>query len=151
MHVFGVKAQLVQHDPGGVHHVNAHAVARHLSGHKEVEWVRFPGLESDPEFEKNRKYLRGKGGPMVVFGIRGGAGAGRKFIESLGLFSHLANVGDAKSLAIHPATTTHSQLNEAQQREGGITPELIRLAVGIEHIDDILADLDQALAAVTKE
>jgi O-acetylhomoserine (thiol)-lyase len=128
------------------HCENATAVAKHLSAHRDVEWVRFPGLESDPEFEKNRKYLRGKGGPMVVFGIKGGAEAGRKFIESLGLFSHLANVGDAKSLAIHPATTTHSQLNEDQQRAGGITPELIRLAIGIEHIDDIIADLDQALA-----
>jgi O-acetylhomoserine (thiol)-lyase len=131
------------------HCENATAVAKHLSTHKDVEWVRFPGLESDPEFEKNKKYLRGKGGPMVVFGIKGDAEAGMKFIESLGLFSHLANVGDAKSLAIHPATTTHSQLNEEQQRAGGITPELIRLAVGIEHIDDILADLDQALAAAT--
>ena len=131
------------------HCENATAVAKHLSTHKDVEWVRFPGLESDPEFEKNKKYLRGKGGPMVVFGIKGDAEAGMKFIESLGLFSHLANVGDAKSLAIHPATTTHSQLNEEQQRAAGITPELIRLAIGIEHIDDILADLDHALAAAT--
>ena len=131
------------------HCENATAVARHLNNHKDVEWVRFPGLESDPEFEKNKKYLRGKGGPMVVFGIRGGAEVGMKFIEALDLFSHLANVGDAKSLAIHPATTTHSQLNAEQQLAGGISPELIRLAVGIEHIDDILADLDQALAAAT--
>ena len=84
---------------------------------------------------------------MVVFGIKGGREAGKKFIESLKLFSHLANVGDAKSLAIHPATTTHSQLTEEQQAAGGITPELVRLSVGIEHIDDILADLDQALNA----
>ncbi len=84
---------------------------------------------------------------MVVFGIKGGADAGRKFIEGCKLFSHLANVGDAKSLAIHPATTTHSQLNEEQQAAGGITPELVRLSVGIEHIDDIIADLDQALDA----
>ena len=95
---------------------------------------------------KNEQYLGGKGGPMVVFGIKGGAEAGKKFIESLALFSHVANVGDAKSLAIHPATTTHSQLNEEQQLAGGIAPELIRLSVGIEHIDDILADIDQALA-----
>ena len=86
---------------------------------------------------------------MVVFGIRGGAEAGKSFIESLELHSHLANVGDAKSLAIHPATTTHSQLNEEQQAAAGITPELVRLAVGIEHIDDILADLDQALSKAT--
>ena len=127
------------------HCENATAVAKHLKNHPKVEWVRFPGLEDDPEFEKNKKYLKGKGGPMVVFGIKGGAEAGCKFIESLGLFSHLANVGDAKSLAIHPATTTHSQLNEEQQRAGGITPELVRLAIGIEHIDDILTDLDQVL------
>jgi O-acetylhomoserine (thiol)-lyase len=126
---------------------NALAVARHLKEHPRVEWVRFPGLEDDPEYQRNLKYLRGMGGSMVVFGIRGGAEAGSRFIDSLRLFSHLANVGDAKSLAIHPATTTHSQLNEEQQRAGGITPELVRLSIGIEHPDDILADLDQALAA----
>jgi len=129
------------------HCENARAVAEFLQARDDVEWVRFPGLAGDPGFAKNEKYLRGKGGSMVVFGIRGGAGAGKKFIESLELFSHLANVGDAKSLAIHPATTTHSQLNEEQQRAGGITPELIRLSVGIEHIDDILADLENALTA----
>lgn len=129
------------------HCQNAFAVAQHLKGHKLVEWVRFPGLKDDPEYAKNVKYLKGKGGAMVVFGIKGGASAGAKFINSLKLHSHLANVGDAKSLAIHPATTTHSQLNEEQQRGAGITPELVRLSVGIEHIDDILADLDQALAA----
>lgn len=129
------------------HCANSLAVAKHLEAHDKVEWVRFPGLESDPEFEKNQKYLKGKGGSMVVFGIKGGAQAGQKFIENLNLFSHLANVGDAKSLAIHPATTTHSQLNEEQQAAGGISPELIRLSVGIENIDDILADLDAALAS----
>ncbi|MGB0153059.1 MAG: O-acetylhomoserine aminocarboxypropyltransferase/cysteine synthase family protein [Verrucomicrobiales bacterium] len=129
------------------HCANSLAVAKHLQAHDKVEWVRFPGLESDSEFEKNNQYLDGKGGSMVVFGIKGGAEAGQKFIESLELFSHLANVGDAKSLAIHPATTTHSQLNEEQQAAGGITPELVRLSVGIESIDDILADLDAALAA----
>ena len=129
------------------HCENALAVAKHLKKHAKVEWVRFPGLPDDPNFELNKKYLRGKGGSMVVFGIKGGKEAGKKFIESLKLFSHLANVGDAKSLAIHPATTTHSQLTEEQQAAGGITPELVRLSVGIEHIDDILADLDQALNA----
>jgi O-acetylhomoserine (thiol)-lyase len=128
------------------HCENALAVAKHLQAHPSVDWVRFPGLSDDPEFEKNKKYLKGKGGAMVVFGIKGGAEAGRTFIESLELHSHLANVGDAKSLAIHPATTTHSQMNEEQQAAAGITPELVRLAVGIEHLDDILADLDQALA-----
>ncbi|HMO50314.1 MAG TPA: aminotransferase class I/II-fold pyridoxal phosphate-dependent enzyme [Kiritimatiellia bacterium] len=129
------------------HCQNALAVAQHLKQHKLVEWVRFPGLSDDPEYARNQKYLRGKGGSMVVFGIKGGKDAGAKFINALKLHSHVANVGDAKSLAIHPATTTHSQLNEEQQRAGGITPELVRLSVGIEHIDDILADLDQALTA----
>lgn len=129
------------------HCENALAVAKHLKVNKLVEWVRFPGLKEDPEYARNQKYLRGKGGSMVIFGIKGGKDAGSKFINALKLHSHVANVGDAKSLAIHPATTTHSQLNESQQREGGITPELVRLSVGIEHIDDIVADLDQALAA----
>jgi len=127
------------------HCENALAVAKYLKAHPRVEWVRFPGLEDDPEYEKNVKYLRGKGGGMVVFGIKGGAEAGSKFIDSLKLFSHLANVGDAKSLAIHPATTTHSQLTAEQQLAGGIAPEMVRLSVGLEHIDDILADLDKAL------
>ncbi len=129
------------------HCENALAVAKHLKDHPQVEWVRFPGLEDDPEYERNQKYLRGKGGSMVVFEIKGGAAGGMKFIESLKLFSHLANVGDAKSLAIHPSTTTHSQLSAEQQLSGGITPGLIRLSVGIEHIDDIVEDLDQALAS----
>jgi len=127
---------------------NALVVAKHLQGLDQVEWVRYPGLEDDPEYGKIDKYLSGKGGAMVIFGIKGGAEAGAKFIDSLELLSHLANVGDAKSLAIHPATTTHSQLSAEQQAAGGITPELVRLSVGIEHIDDILADIDQALAKV---
>jgi O-acetylhomoserine (thiol)-lyase len=131
------------------HCENALATAKHLQGHSSVEWVRYPGLEGDPEYAKNDKYLSGKGGGMVVFGIKGGKEAGSKFIDSLGMISHLANVGDAKSLAIHPATTTHSQLSEEQQLAGGITPELVRVSVGLEHIDDIIADLDQALAAAS--
>jgi O-acetylhomoserine (thiol)-lyase len=129
------------------HCENALAVAKHLQNHPRVRWVRFPGLEGDPQFAASQKYLRGKGGSMVVFGIEGGREAGARFIDHLQLFSHLANVGDAKSLAIHSASTTHSQLNEAQQAAGGITPDLVRLSIGLEHIDDILADLDQALAA----
>jgi O-acetylhomoserine (thiol)-lyase len=129
------------------HCQNALAVARFLKAHRRVEWVRYPGLESDSQYALNQTYLQGKGGAMVVFGIQGGARAGAKFIESLKLFSHLANVGDAKSLAIHPATTTHSQLSPEQQLAGGIRPELVRLSVGLEHPDDIVADLDQALAA----
>jgi O-acetylhomoserine (thiol)-lyase len=128
------------------HCANAKLVAEHLKGHKDVAWVRFPGLKDDPQYPLNEKYLRGKGGSMVVFGIRGGADAGKKFIESLRIFSHLANVGDAKSLAIHPGTTTHSQLNEDQQRAGGITPELVRLSVGLEDPADLIEDIDQALA-----
>ncbi len=131
------------------HCENANAVARHLQNQASVTSVRFPGLESDPEYDKNLKYLKGKGGSMVVFEIAGGKEAGQKFIESLKLFSHLANVGDARSLAIHPATTTHSQLSDEQQAGAGITPGLIRLSVGIENIDDILADIDQALAAAS--
>ena len=127
------------------HCQNSLAVAEHLKAHPQVEWVRYPGLTDDPQHAAAKKYLRGHGGGMVVFGIKGGASAGQRFIEKLRIFKHLANVGDAKSLAIHTATTTHSQLNEAQQKAGGITPDLIRLSVGIEHIADILADLDQAL------
>ena len=129
------------------HCANALVVAEHLKKHSEVEWVRFPGLKSDPCYDLNKKYLHGKGGSMVVFGIKGGAPAGKKFIESLKIFSHLANVGDAKSLAIHPATTTHSQLNEDQQLGAGITPELVRLSVGLEDPADLVEDIDQALAA----
>jgi O-acetylhomoserine (thiol)-lyase len=131
------------------HCENSLAVARHLKQSPAVEWVRFPGLEDDPMYALNQKYLDGKGGSMVVFGIKGGSEAGPKFIDNLKLISHLANVGDARSLAIHPATTTHSQLNEEQQAAGGITPELVRLSVGIEHADDIIEDIDQALAAST--
>lgn len=129
------------------HCENALAVAKHLQACDAVDWVKYPGLEDNENYGKTQKYLGGKGGSMVVFGIRGGAATGSKFIDSLKLFSHLANVGDAKSLAIHPATTTHSQLTEAQQASGGITPELVRLSIGIESIEDILADIDQAISA----
>jgi O-acetylhomoserine (thiol)-lyase len=131
------------------HSENALKVAEYLKGHDAVEWVRFPGLADDPEYDRCQKYLKGKGGGMVVFELKDGSDAGQKLIESLKLFLHLANVGDAKSLAIHPATTTHSQLNAEQQLAGGITPGLIRLSVGIEHSDDIIADLDQALATLS--
>jgi O-acetylhomoserine (thiol)-lyase len=110
-----------------------------------VEWVRYPGLQGDPEYEKNVKYLNGKGGSLVVFEIKGGAVSGKTFIDSLTMLSHVANVGDAKSLAINPATTTHSQLNEDQQKLAGITPGMVRLSIGIESIDDIIADIQQAL------
>lgn len=127
------------------HCENALTVAKHLQSHPSVEWVKFPGLEDSPEFARNQKYQSGKGGSVVTFEIKGGADAGKAFIEKLSLLSHLANVGDAKSLAIHPASTTHSQLNPDQQASGGITPGLIRLSIGIEHIDDIIADINSAL------
>jgi len=130
------------------HSENGLAVAKHLQQHDKVEWVRQPGLEGDPSYELAQKYLPNGTGGMVIFGIKGGAEAGKKFIESLQLFSHLANVGDARSLAIHPASTTHSQLSEEQQAAGRITPDLIRLSIGLEHINDILADIDQALAGL---
>lgn len=127
------------------HCENARKVALYLKEHPKVEWVRFPGLDSDPEYEKNVKYFGGKGGSLVVFEVKGGAEEGKNFIDNLKLFSHVANVGDAKSLAINPATTTHSQLSEEQQRQAGITPGLIRLSIGIETITDIIADIAQAL------
>ena len=130
------------------HSQNGLAVAEHLQAHDKVEWVRHPSLKGDSSYELAQKYLPHGSGGMVVFGIKGGAEAGRTFIEKLNLFSHLANVGDARSLAIHPASTTHSQLSEEQQLNARITPDLVRLSVGIEHIDDILADIDQALAAI---
>ncbi len=124
---------------------NAMRVATFLQDHPSVSWVRYPGLPTDPAYAMAKKYFCHGFGGMVVFGIRGGASAGAKFIDHLQLFSHLANVGDAKSLAIHPATTTHSQLSEDQQKQGGITPDLIRLSIGLEDIEDIIWDLKQAL------
>ena len=123
-------------------------VATHLSKHPKSEWVRYPGLSRDPMHRLQKTYLKGKGGPLVVIGLKGGRAAGEKMINSLKLFSHVANVGDAKSLAIHPASTTHSQLSDEEQIETGLPPELVRLSVGIEHIDDIIKDLNQALAQI---
>jgi O-acetylhomoserine (thiol)-lyase len=131
------------------HSENAQKVAEYLKTHPGVTWVRYPGLEDDPTYPVASRYLKKGFGGMVVFGIKGGLEAGKKFIESLELFSHLANVGDAKSLAIHSASTTHSQLSEEQQRAGGLTPDLVRLSIGIEHIDDIINDLDQAFSKAT--
>ncbi len=128
------------------HSENARAVARHLSEHKMVEWVAYPGLSGSGGAENAHRYLTKGSGGMVVFGIRGGREAGERFINSLELLSHVANVGDAKSLAIHPGSTTHSQLSDEQQREAQLPPELVRLSIGIEHIDDIIADIDRALA-----
>jgi O-acetylhomoserine (thiol)-lyase len=129
---------------------NAMQVAQYLNDHHLVNWVRYPGLKDDRAHAYASSQFENGFGGMVVFGIDGGKEHGEKFIDNLQLFSHLANVGDAKSLAIHPATTTHSQLSEAQQRQGGITPDLVRLSVGIEAIEDICEDLDQALASLKK-
>jgi O-acetylhomoserine (thiol)-lyase len=128
------------------HSANALAVARHLEGHSAVQWVNYPGLESSPYHDVAKRLLSGGFGGLVTFGIKGGQEAGQRFIESLELFSHLANIGDAKSLAIHNASTTHSQLNEEELAASGVTQDTVRLSVGIEHIEDILADLEQALA-----
>jgi O-acetylhomoserine (thiol)-lyase len=108
--------------------------------------VHYPGRPDSPGYDLAVKYLKNGFGGMIAFGIKGGLAAGKKFIDSLQLISHLANVGDAKSLAIHPASTTHSQLSPEQLREGGIEEGMIRLSIGIEHVDDIIADIDQALA-----
>ena len=129
------------------HSENALAVARHLEQHPGVEWVNYPGLESSPYAARAKKYLPKGASALITFGIKGGYDAGKKFINTLELFSLLANIGDAKSLVIHPASTTHQQLSAQEQAATGVTPELVRLSVGIEDIRDILADLDQAIEA----
>jgi len=130
------------------HCENATKVAEYLTSHNKVSWVNYPGLETHPTHSNAKKYLKKGYGGVVVFGIKGGRSAGEKFINSLKLFSHLANVGDAKSLALHPASTSHSQLSEKDLLEGGITQDLVRLSVGLESIDDIIHDIDQALSRV---
>ena len=130
------------------HSENALAVAGFLEKHPKVSWVNYPGLPSSPEQPRVKKYLPQGAGAIIGFGIKGGAEAGKKFIESLELVSHLANVGDAKTLAIHPATTTHQQLSAEEQLATGVTPDFIRLSVGLEHIDDIKNDIEQALSSV---
>ena len=129
------------------HSTNAHAVGRFLEEHPKVSWVSYPGLECHPSHELAKKYhYRGLYGAILGFGIVGGREAGRRFVESTQLLSHLANIGDAKSLVIHPATTTHSQLTVEEQALTGVTEDFVRLSIGIETIEDILADIDQALA-----
>lgn len=127
------------------HSENALAVARHLEKHPAVAWVHYPGLASSPEKGRVAKYLPRGAGAIIGFGIKGGFAGGAKFIDSLELVSHLANIGDAKTLAIHPASTTHSQLSPEEQRATGVTQDFIRLSIGIENVDDIIADIDQAL------
>jgi O-acetylhomoserine (thiol)-lyase len=127
------------------HAENAHAVAQFLRSHPRVSWVNYPGLPDHPSHDLANKYAGGSGGPLVGFGVKGGEMTGKRFIEGLRLFSHLANIGDSKSLVIHPASTTHQQLTEEEQRVTGVTPDYIRLSIGTEDIEDILEDLDQAL------
>ncbi|MFH0984649.1 MAG: O-acetylhomoserine aminocarboxypropyltransferase/cysteine synthase [Candidatus Omnitrophota bacterium] len=132
------------------HAENALAVAKHLEKHPKVAWVNYPGLPSSAEKDRAKKYFPKGAGAILGFGIKGGLNAGKKFIDSLELISHLANVGDAKTLAIHPATTTHQQLSATEQLATGVTPDFIRLSIGLEHLDDILADIDQALDHAAK-
>ena len=128
------------------HNANALAIARHLEESDAVEWVYYPGLDSSDYKEVADRILTGGYGALVTFGVKGGREAGQKFIENLELFSHLANIGDAKSLAIHNASTTHSQLSDEELEAAGVTQETVRLSVGIENVDDLIEDLDQALA-----
>jgi O-acetylhomoserine (thiol)-lyase len=126
---------------------NTLALARWLESHPRVAWVKYPGLPSHPHHERARKLLRNGFGGVLTFGIKGGFEAGKRFIDSVQLASHLANVGDAKTLVIHPPSTTHSQLSEAEQRSAGVTPDQIRVSVGLEHIDDVREDFEAAFAA----
>lgn len=130
------------------HCENALIVAKHLKKHPKMSWVRYPGLPDDPAYPTAGKYLKKGFGGMVVFGVKGGYPAAVKILDHIKLFSHLANVGDAKSLILHPASTSHSQLSEQQQKEGGLTPDLVRLSIGLEHPDDLIEALDEALAGV---
>ncbi len=134
----------------GRHCENAQRVAEYLAQDSRISFVSYPGLADSPEYEKAQKYLPNGQGAVFSFGVRGGFEAAVRFINTLQLHSHLANVGDAKSLIIHPASTTHAQLSEEDMKAGNVTPDLIRISVGLEHIDDILWDLDQALDAATR-
>ena len=127
------------------HSENALKVAKFLESHPKVNWVNYPGLESHPTYETNKKYLNDNFAGILGFGVKGGEEAGRKVIENLKLFSILANIGDAKSLAIHPASTTHQQLTREEQEATGVTPDFIRLSIGLEDVDDLIDDLAQAL------
>lgn len=133
------------------HSSNSLAVARWLEADDRVEWVSYPGLPSHPTYANAQRYLAGGSGGVITFGVRGGTDAGRTLINNVKLFSLLANVGDTKSLIIHPASTTHQQLGEQDQLKSGVTPDLVRLSIGLEALDDIIADLDHALAAAVRE
>jgi O-acetylhomoserine (thiol)-lyase len=129
------------------HCSNAQAVAEYLEAHAKVAWVSYPGLASSPYHNLAKKYLPKGCGAVFTIGLMGGYAAGVKFVETVNMFSHLANIGDTRSLVIHPASTTHRQLTEEQLIGAGVGPDVVRLSIGIETIDDIIADLDQALAA----
>jgi O-acetylhomoserine (thiol)-lyase len=126
---------------------NAIEVATYLKSHDKISWVSYAGLTEDPYHELQQKYMPKGGGAVMTIGLKGGYEAGVKIVESVGLFTHLANIGDARSLIIHPASTTHSQLNEAEQVKAGAGPDVIRLSIGIEDVSDIIADLDKVLNA----
>jgi O-acetylhomoserine (thiol)-lyase len=132
------------------HCANAQAVAEWLERHPDVAWVSYAGLKSSPYHALAKKYLRGGAGAVFTFGVKGGYDVGVKVVESVELLSHLANIGDTRSLIIHPASTTHRQLTDAQRSAAGAGPDVIRLSIGIETIDDIIADLDQALRGATR-
>ena len=130
------------------HCENALAVAEYLGNHQQVTWVNYPGLKTSPEYARVRRYFPKGAGAIIGFGIQGGVVAGKRFIEALELVSHLANIGDARTLAIHPASTTHQQLSPHEQLATGVTPDFIRLSIGLEHVDDIIADIEQALKKI---
>jgi O-acetylhomoserine (thiol)-lyase len=132
------------------HCENALSVAKHLQSHAEVEWVNYAGLKDHPHNELAKKYMNGKPSAILSFGIKGGSSAGAKFIDALKLIVRLVNIGDAKSLACHPATTTHRQLNNEEMKTAGVTPDLVRLSIGLEHIEDLIEDINQALSAAKK-
>jgi O-acetylhomoserine (thiol)-lyase len=132
------------------HVENARHVAQFLRADARVDWVNYAGFPESPYYNLARKYLDGRAPSLLTFGVKGGFEAGKKFYDALGLIKRLVNIGDAKSLACHPASTTHRQMPEAEQRKAGVAPETIRLSVGIEHREDIIADLDQALAAAMR-
>jgi O-acetylhomoserine (thiol)-lyase len=127
------------------HLKNALTVAQHLEKHKKVDWVKYASLPGSPYYAQAQKYTPKGAGAVFSFGVKGGYEAGKKFIDSLMIFSNLANVGDSRSLVIHPASTTHQQLGDVEQQAAGVTPELVRLSIGLEDVEDLLWDIDQAL------
>ncbi|MBO9642299.1 MAG: O-acetylhomoserine aminocarboxypropyltransferase/cysteine synthase, partial [Pseudacidovorax sp.] len=129
---------------------NALAVAQHLKAHPAVQWVNYAALEDHPDHALARKYLGGRASGVLTFGIQGGRAGGERFLDALQLFTRLVNIGDVRSLATHPASTTHRQLSPEELARAGVTEDTVRLSIGIEHIDDLRADLDQALAAASR-